>query len=72
MTFDMKNANDLLYRASENKITSVPGQTGYGCDHNKYREFQAMIEICSITFPAALEEIRRLEAVVEEMREAMG
>jgi len=70
MTFDMKNARDLLYRASEYTITSAPGQTGYGCDHSKYREFQAMIDICSIAFPAALEEIMRLEAMIDKMREA--
>lgn len=69
MTFDMKKAEDLLYHASEFVVSSVPGQTGSGVDHSKHRDFKAMIEICSRTFPEALAEIRRLETQIREMEE---
>ena len=62
MTFDLKRARELVWAASELKIWTPPGGTGYGLDLDKHREWQAVVEICDKQFPSAIDEIERLRA----------
>ena len=64
MTFDLETARKLIWDASERKIWTPPGTTGYGCDIDKHRHWQAIIEICDRQFPAALAEIERLRGEI--------
>jgi len=65
--FDMKHARDLQEKARSFEVYSGPGQTGYGCDHSKHPDWQAMEKIRTTVYPAALNEIERLNAVLADL-----
>lgn len=65
--FDMNHARDLQEKARSFEVYSCPDQTGYGCDHSKHPDWQAMEEIRTTVYPAALNEIERLNAVLADL-----